>query len=127
MTPRLNQRQRALALLIGAVAVSAAVLLLQGRGTRASVARITRDGVLLEEIDLTKTQAPFSFLLEDGRGRNLISVEQGRIRVSEADCPDQICVDQGWISDGTVPIVCLPHRLMIQIVGGEEGLDGGAG
>ena len=116
-----------LALLIGAVAVSAAVLLLQGRGTRASVARITRDGVLLEEIDLTKTQAPFSFLLEDGRGRNLISVDQGRIRVSEADCPDQICVDQGWISDGTVPIVCLPHRLMIQIVGGEEGLDGGAG
>ena len=116
-----------LALLIGAVAVSAAVLLLQGRGTRASVARITRDGVLLEEIDLTKTQAPFSFLLEEGRGRNLISVEQGRIRVSEADCPDQICVDQGWISDGTVPIVCLPHRLMIQIVGGEEGLDGGAG
>ena len=116
-----------LALLIGAVAVSAAVLLLQGRGTRASVARITRDGVLLAEIDLTKTQAPFSFLLEDGRGRNLISVEQGRIRVSEADCPDQICVDQGWISDGTVPIVCLPHRLMIQIVGGEEGLDGGAG
>ena len=116
-----------LALLIGAVAVSAAVLLLQGRGTRASVARITRDGVLLEEIDLTKTQAPFSFLLEDGRGRNLISVEQGRIRVSEADCPDQICVDQGWISDGPVPIVCLPHRLMIQIVGGEEGLDGGAG
>ncbi len=116
-----------LALLIGAVAVSAAVLLLQGRGTRASVARITRDGVPLEEIDLTKTQAPFSFLLEDGRGRNLISVEQGRIRVSEADCPDQICVDQGWISDGTVPIVCLPHRLMIQIVGGEEGLDGGAG
>lgn len=116
-----------LALLIGAVAVSAAVLLLQGRGNRASVARITRDGVLLEEIDLTKTQAPFSFLLEDGRGRNLISVEQGRIRVSEADCPDQICVDQGWISDGTVPIVCLPHRLMIQIVGGEEGLDGGTG
>lgn len=116
-----------LALLIGAVAVSAAVLLLQGRGTRASVARITRDGVLLEEIDLTKTQAPFSFLLEDGRGRNLISVEQGRIRVSEADCPDQICVNQGWISDGTVPIVCLPHRLMIQIVGGEEGLDGGTG
>ena len=116
-----------LALLIGAVAVSAAVLLLQGRGTRASVARITRDGVLLEEIDLTKTQAPFSFLLEDGRGRNLISVEQGRIRVSEADCPDQICVDQGWISDGTVPIVCLPHRLMVEIVGARSELDGGAG
>lgn len=114
-------------LLLAAVAASAAFLLFQGPKARAPVARITRDGVLLEEIDLTKTQAPFSFLLEDGRGRNLISVEQGRIRVSEADCPDQICVDQGWISDGTVPIVCLPHRLMIQIVGGEEGLDGGAG
>lgn len=114
-------------LLLAAVAASTAFLLFQGPKARAPVARITRDGVLLEEIDLEETQAPRSFLLEDERGRNLISVEQGRIRVLEADCPDQICVDQGWISDGTVPIVCLPHRLMIQIVGGEEGLDGGAG
>ena len=54
-------------------------------------------------------------------------MEQGRIRVSQADCPDQVCVDQGWIADGTVPIVCLPHKLVIEIVGGGSAFDAAAG
>ena len=115
------------ALLLAAAAASAAALLLQRGGAPSPTARITRDGVLLEEIGLDQVDQPRSFALEDGSGSNTVTVERGRICISEADCPDQICVRQGWISDGTVPIVCLPHRLMIQIVGGEEGLDGGAG
>lgn len=114
-------------LLVAAVAVSAAVLLLRGGSAPSPVARITRDGVLLEEIDLDKVDQPRSFTLEDGSGTNTVQVERGRIRVSEADCPDQVCVNRGWISDGTVPIICLPHKLMIEIVGGEGALDGGAG
>ena len=114
-------------LLIAAVAVSAAVLLLRGGSAPSPVARITRDGVLLEEIDLETVDQPRSFTLEDGSGTNTVQVERGRIRVSEADCPDQVCVNQGWISDGTAPIICLAHKLMIEIVGGEGALDGGAG
>lgn len=114
-------------LLLGAVAASAAYLLLQRESVPAPVARITRDGVLLEEIDLDRVSEPYSFPLEDGSGRNTLSVERGRICVSEADCPDQICVNQGWISNGAVPIICLPHRLMIEIVDGGGGLDGAAG
>lgn len=114
-------------LLIAAVAVSAAVLLLRGGSAPSPVARITRDGVLLEEIDLDRVDEPWSFTLEDGSGTNTVQVERGRIRISEADCPDQVCVNRGWISDSTVPIICLPHKLMIEIVGGEGALDGGAG
>ena len=52
----------------------------------------------------------------DGRvGTNRIVVEPGRICVSEANCPDGICISQGWLSDQDVPIVCLPHRLIIKI------------
>ena len=54
------------------------------------------------------------------RGSNTIQVEPGRIRVLEADCPDQVCVRQGWISDEVTPIVCLPHRLVIQVSGGTD-------
>ena len=112
-------------LLMAAAAASAVFLLVRDQKTDAATARITRDGVLLEEIDLNAVDRPYSFTLEDGSGSNTVSVEQGRIRVSEADCPDQICVHQGWISDSALPIVCLPHRLMIEITGG--GLDGAAG
>ena len=114
-------------LLVAAVAVSAAVLLLRNGSAPSAAARITRDGVLLEEIDLDRVDEPYTFVLEDGSGRNTVQVEQGRIRISEADCPDQVCVNRGWISDGTVPIICLPHKLIIEIVGDEGALDGGAG
>ena len=43
-----------------------------------------------------------------------MEVRPGAIRVSEADCPDKICVGMGWLTDGAAPIVCLPHRLMIR-------------
>ena len=114
-------------LLLAAVAASAAVLLFQGPKARAPVARITRDGVLLEEIDLDRVAEPRSFTLEDGSGTNTVQVERGRIRISAADCPDQVCVKQGWISGGAVPIICLPHRLTIEIVDGGGDLDGAAG
>ena len=115
------------ALLIGAAAISAAFLLLRDGRTEWPVARITRDGILLEEIDLEGVSEPYTFVLEDGLGSNTVQVERGRIRISAADCPDQICVGQGFISDGTVPIVCLPHKLIIEITGGGGELDGAAG
>ena len=114
-------------LLAAAVGLSAACLLFGRQGANSHTARITRDGVLLEEIDLAKVDAPYILVLEDGSGTNTVQVEKGRVRIAEADCPDQICVNQGWISDGTVPIVCLPHKLIVEIVGGGGDLDGGAG
>lgn len=116
-----------LILLLAAAAASAAVLLLRNGAVPSPVARITRDGVLLKEIALEKVDEPYAFTLEDSSGSNTVQVERGRIRVSEADCPDQVCVRQGWISDGTVPVICLPHRLMIEIAGGGGDLDGAAG
>ena len=113
--------------LLAAVAASAAWLLLRDGDTDAPTARILRDGVLLEEIDLNQMEESYTLTFEDERGTNTVLVEPGRIRISEAACPDQVCVNQGFISDGTVPIVCLPHRLLVEIVGAEGDLDGGAG
>lgn len=116
-----------LLLLLLAAAGSAAVIFLGQKEVSSPVARITRDGELLEEIQLDKVDKSYSFTVEDESGSNTVLVEPGRIRISQADCPDQVCVDQGFISDGTVPIVCLPHKLMIEIVGGGSDLDAAAG
>lgn len=116
-----------LLLLLAAVAASAVCLLWFRPETEHPVARITRDGALVEEVDLSQVEEPYTLVLKDGSGLNTVLVEPGRIRISEADCPDQICVNQGYISDSTVPIVCLPHRLMVEIVGARSELDGGAG
>ena len=115
------------ALLALLLAGSAAFLLLRPKG-EGQVARVTLDGKVVEEIDLSRVEQPYTLTLEGPGGfSNTITVEKGRICVSKAGCPDQICVHQGYISDGTTPIVCLPNRLIIEITGGGSGLDAAAG
>ncbi len=98
--------------------LAAAVVRLASPG--GSVAEITVDGQVVERIDLDRVTEGYTFTVEDEWGSNTIQVESGRIRVLEADCPDQVCVRQGWISDEVTPIVCLPHRLVIQVSGGTD-------
>ena len=35
----------------------------------------------------------------------------------DADCSDKLCLEQGYISKPGESIVCLPHRVMIQVIG----------
>lgn len=95
-------------------AVSTAFLLQQG-DTAGKIARIYQDGVLIREVDLSGVVDSYEFTVETESGTNTIAVRNGGIRVSEADCSDQTCVNQGWLSGGVTPIVCLPHKLIIQL------------
>ena len=116
-----------LLVLLAAAGLSVAAVAARRGETDHPVARITWDGEVGDEVELHPLGRGYSFTLENQEGSNTISVEKGRIRVSQADCPDQVCVDQGWIADGTVPIVCLPHKLVIEIVGGGSAFDAAAG
>ncbi|MFR7749831.1 MAG: NusG domain II-containing protein [Collinsella sp.] len=49
-------------------------------------------------------------------GTNLIEIKDGRVHVEEADCPNQDCVHQGWVDAAGEQIVCLPHKLTVDIV-----------
>lgn len=80
-----------------------------------TVANVYREGVSLYSVDLSLVTEPYEFTLTDERGTNVIRVEPGRIAVIDADCPDRVCVEAGWLSDSASPIVCLPHRLVIRI------------
>ena len=78
-----------------------------------NTAIVTRDGVEICRLDLGEDT---EMTLTDGaEGYNIIVVENGTVRVSEADCPDQICVKQGAIDDDAAPVVCLPHKLVIEV------------
>jgi hypothetical protein len=44
-------------------------------------------------------------------------VEGKRIRMKEANCPDKICVRQGWIEKPGDSIVCIPGEIIIRIEG----------
>ena len=48
-------------------------------------------------------------------GHNTIQVKNGEVSVSDADCPNHDCVNQGAISKAGQQIVCLPHKLTVDI------------
>lgn len=77
--------------------------------------RIVSDGNLIETIDLSVSPDRM-IVIENEYGKNIVSVEDHRIRVREADCPDQTCVRSGFLSAAR-PIICLPHKLVIEYVG----------
>ena len=54
--------------------------------------------------------------VETSLGKNVIVVEDGSVFVSEADCPKHECVHQGKLSAPGKQIICLPHRLWIEVV-----------
>lgn len=95
--------------------VAAAYLWLRPAGGH--VARVYVDGELLYTIDLDALTERKVYTVKTDRGVNVVVAEPGRIRVESADCPDQVCVDFGWLSDSAAPIVCLPHRLVIRLSG----------
>lgn len=87
----------------------------RGTGDNRMTAEIYRNNVLVRTVDLGAVTEPYLFTIDGEIGTNVIAVEPGRIRVQEADCPDQVCVNQGWQADGVLPIVCLPNKLVIQL------------
>lgn len=58
---------------------------------------------------------------------NLLQISGGSAYMLEADCPDQICVNHTPVSRNGESIICLPHKLVIQISSEAEASEEGGG
>ncbi|MCC8044220.1 MAG: NusG domain II-containing protein [Clostridiales bacterium] len=59
-------------------------------------------------------------------GTNVLVIKDGEAYMSEASCPDGLCISQGHISIVGTMIVCLPNRVVVQVTeddANEDGLD----
>lgn len=80
------------------------------------VADIYQDGKLIRSISLNDVSEGYTFSVTGkSGGSNTIQVSKGCIAVISADCPDKLCVRQGFIDNSLLPITCLPNHLVIQI------------
>lgn len=80
-------------------------------------AKITIAGKLYKEIPLTGKVKQTEFIIDTGHGINKVVIENEAITISEADCPDEICIQTGFIGNPGQSITCLPHKLHIEIIG----------
>lgn len=110
----LQKKDKLLILLIviaaGTVALGSSML-----GNKAgSYVRVTIDGELCGEYSLQEDQ---TIEIRETTGYNRLVIDQNSVKMLEADCPDQYCVKHAAITGTNETIVCLPHKLTVEIVG----------
>lgn len=69
--------------------------------------RVTATYPLDEDLDIILQGA--------GSGTNHLIIENSTARISEATCPDKVCIHQGIIDENGQMLVCLPNRLIVTI------------
>lgn len=82
-----------------------------------AVVEISVDGEVSAEYPLNEEEAQ----VIDIDGTNKLLIQDGKAEMTWADCPDQICVHHTAISRAGESIICLPNKVVVSIVGGEEG------
>ena len=104
--------------LILAICVGLSILFAADRAP-SSHAQILSGGKILFHVDLSIDQ---EFTITGTNGFNIVTVRDGKIAVTEADCPDGYCMDRGFCNSGA-QIVCLPNGMVIRFTD-DGGIDG---
>lgn len=101
-------------------AVSVVLSVLMLRRSPGQLVEIVQDGTVIRTVDLANApDETFRIKSADGESYNIICIRDGTICVSEAGCPDKICVRSGKLRSESLPVVCLPNRLVIRFAEGE--------
>ncbi len=108
-------------LLFGAGIIIVALVMLLAmqltRGEEGNQIQITLDGKIYGTYALSKDQ---TIEVKNGDFYNKVRIEDGKAYMKEANCPDGYCEEQGKISGHTQTIVCLPHKLVVEVLDNGE-------
>lgn len=81
---------------------------------------IKADGKVVQEIALSADTPAQRINIPGKRDNAVLEIKEGRVRMLEADCPDQVCVKQGWIDRAGQSIVCVPNEIAVYLQGSAD-------
>ena len=89
------------------------------KSSKNNYAIVKVDGKIHKKIGLSNVKKSEKVNLNLPNGKNTLLVENNSIEMKSANCNDALCVKQGNISKVGQTIICLPHKLIIEIKGDE--------
>ena len=111
-----------LLIIILAVGIPLAVLSLSS-GTGGDKVKISLNGKVYGTYPLHEDRV--IEVSEDGH-TNHITIKDGQVSMSYSTCRNQVCVNTGAISETKDAIVCLPNRVVVEIISSVNGKGGDA-
>ncbi len=93
--------------------------------TDGAFAVVKVDGVETARYSLSENTEIVITTGENNEFKNTLVIEDNKAFIKNANCPDKICEEHKAISFKGETIVCLPHKVVIEIVADEnvDGLD----
>ena len=82
-----------------------------------NTADIYIDDKLVQTIDMSVDD---EYTFQTDKGSNTVEVRNCAVSMKSADCPDKVCVRMGTKNRNGETITCLPHKLVIEVHGGQE-------
>lgn len=105
-------------IIIAAALIAALALYLVSQvslGAQASTVVVTVDGEEVLRRPLVMEDR-YEIAQDDG-SVNVIRIKDGAVWMEEANCRDGLCIRQGKMKNGAKTIVCLPHKVVVQMEG----------
>ena len=84
--------------------------------TQSAEVRVTVNGSVYATYPLDENR---TVRIGDDRNYNILVIKDGEAWISEASCPDKVCVKKGKIRYDGQSIICLPNKLVVEAVGGK--------
>lgn len=99
--------------IVGVLALAVAVFLLfLPSDSPAAQVEIYQNGALLTILPLDRD----GVYTAGGHYTNTVTVKDGKVAVTQSNCPSMDCVACGWTSSSGKSIVCLPNGLEVRVV-----------
>lgn len=114
------KRGDVLALLLAVSILPPLYVMLWHDGRGGDYARILVGG---EQRELVSLHEDRTLEVAGALGVSTLEVKDGQIRFLASPCPGQQCVHNGWIHFGGDVLTCLPNKISVAILGGEQRFD----
>lgn len=113
---RVFRKQDVILILFFLIIAAAGLIWLSAGRQSGQIARVTVDGTVAGLYPLDQDD---TVTIGGVGGKNTLVIRDGQADMTEADCPDKVCVDHAPISDVGESIICLPHKVVVEIIAGE--------
>lgn len=89
-------------------------------GSPGKQVKISVDGKEYGIYNLQSATEQVISIKQDGKVTNILRIHHGQADMIEADCPDGLCVKQKNIANQGATIVCLPNKVVVEVLSEEE-------
>lgn len=83
---------------------------------RGNTVKVVINNEIKQEFNLNENRV---YTIKTDKGFNRLIIKNGKASVTSADCPDKVCVHSKSISDVGESIICVPHKVVVEVAADE--------